>query len=78
MINEAKTDEDCVVFNRTGLVDKIKEVDSVIVAVGTVQQEVGVPGLETMGFPFRFIGDGAVPRKAFDAIHEGFLIGMEI
>jgi 2,4-dienoyl-CoA reductase-like NADH-dependent reductase (Old Yellow Enzyme family)/thioredoxin reductase len=81
MLTEAKAvsvQEDCVVFNRTGVVDKVTGVDSVIVAVGTVQQEVGVPGLEKMGFPFRFIGDCAVPRKAFDAIHEGFLVGMEI
>jgi hypothetical protein len=52
--------------------------DSVILAVAAVQQEVGVPGVEKMGFPFRSISDRAVPRKAFDAIHEGFLVGMEI
>ena len=70
--------EDGVVFNRAGIVDQVRGRDSVIVAVGTAPQEVGIRGLEKMGFPIRRIGDCALPRKAFDAIHEGFAVGMEI
>jgi 2,4-dienoyl-CoA reductase-like NADH-dependent reductase (Old Yellow Enzyme family)/thioredoxin reductase len=70
--------EDGVVFDRAGVVDQVRGRDSVIVAVGTAPQEVGIRGLEEMGFPIRRIGDCALPRKAFDAIHEGFAVGMEI
>ncbi len=81
ILTEAKAisvKEDGVVFNRAGVVDRIKGVDSVIVAIGTSPQEVGMRGLEKMGFPIRRIGDCMVPRKAFEAIHEGFLAGVEI
>ncbi|MFH1756907.1 MAG: FAD-dependent oxidoreductase [Pseudomonadota bacterium] len=70
--------EDGVVFNRAGVVDQVRGVDSVIVAVGTARQQVGIRGLEKMGLPMRWIGDCSVPRKAFEAIHDGFLVGMEI
>lgn len=81
ILTEAKAmlvKEDGVVFNRAGVVDQVRGVDSVVVAVGTARQEVGIPGLEKMGLPMRWIGDCSVPRKAFEAIHEGFLVGMEI
>ncbi|MDH4265817.1 MAG: FAD-dependent oxidoreductase [Deltaproteobacteria bacterium] len=81
ILTEAKAmlvKEDGVVFNRAGVVDQVRGVDSVIVAVGTARQEVGIRGLEKMGLPLRWIGDCSVPRKAFEAIHEGFLVGMEI
>lgn len=81
ILTEAKAmsvKEDGVVFNRAGVVDWIRGVDSVIVAVGTAPQEVGIRGLEKMGLAIRWIGDCKVPRKAFDAIHEGFSVGLEI
>jgi len=81
ILTEAKAmsvKDDGVVFNRAGVVDQVRGVDSVIVAVGTARQEVGIRGLEKMGLPMRWIGDCSVPRKAFEAIHEGFLVGMEI
>ncbi len=81
ILTEAKAmlvKEGGVVFNRAGLVNRIEGVDSVIVAVGTAPQEVGIPGLEKMGAPVRWIGDCKAPRKAFDAIHEGFWVGLEI
>ena len=81
ILTEAKAmsvKEDGLVFNRAGALDWIRGVDSVIVAVGTAPQEVGIRGLEKMGLAIRWIGDGKVPRKAFDAIHEGFSVGLEI
>jgi 2,4-dienoyl-CoA reductase-like NADH-dependent reductase (Old Yellow Enzyme family)/thioredoxin reductase len=81
ILTEAKAmsvKEDGVVFNRAGVVDQVRGVDSVIVAAGTAPQEVGIRGLEKMGLPMRWIGDCTVPRKAFEAIHEGFSVGMEI
>lgn len=69
---------DCVVFARADVLDRIMGIDSVIVAVGTAPQEVRIRGLEGMGSPVRLIGDCLAPRKAFDAFHEGFLVGMEI
>jgi 2,4-dienoyl-CoA reductase-like NADH-dependent reductase (Old Yellow Enzyme family)/thioredoxin reductase len=71
-------EEDGIIFNRAGVVDWIRGVDSIVVAVGTDPQEVGIRGLEKMGMPVRWIGDCKAPRKAFDAIHEGFSVGLEI
>jgi 2,4-dienoyl-CoA reductase-like NADH-dependent reductase (Old Yellow Enzyme family)/thioredoxin reductase len=81
ILTEAKAvsvEGDSLVFIRAGVVEKITGIDSVIVAVGTAPQSVGIRDLEKMGYPVRLIGDCVVPRKAFDAFHEGFLAGMEI
>lgn len=81
ILTEAKAmavEGDCVVFSRAGVLDRIRGIDSVIVAVGTYPQDAGIPGLKELGFPVRFIGDCLVPRKVFDAFHEGFIVGIEI
>lgn len=70
--------DDGVVFDRAGVVDRVLGVDSVVVAVGTAPQDAGIRGLEKMGIPLRRVGDCTVPRKAFEAMHEGFAVGMEI
>jgi 2,4-dienoyl-CoA reductase-like NADH-dependent reductase (Old Yellow Enzyme family)/thioredoxin reductase len=67
-----------VVFDRAGLLGRIKGVDSIILAVGTIQQDAGVPGLGRSRIPVRRIGDASAPRKLFDAIHEGYNLGVEI
>ncbi len=67
-----------VVFNRAGVVDRIKGVDSIVIAVGTAPQEIGSLDLGRSGIPIRWIGDASVPRKLFDAIHEGFNVAIEI
>jgi pyruvate/2-oxoglutarate dehydrogenase complex dihydrolipoamide dehydrogenase (E3) component len=67
-----------VVFNRAGVVDRIKGVDSIVVAVGTAPQEVGNLDLGRSGVPIRWIGDASGPRKLFDAIHEGYNVAIEI
>jgi len=81
ILTEAKAlsvENEDVVFNRAGVVDRIKGVDSIVVAVGTAPQEIGVLDLGRSGIPIRWIGDASVPRKLFDAIHEGFNVGVEI
>jgi 2,4-dienoyl-CoA reductase-like NADH-dependent reductase (Old Yellow Enzyme family)/thioredoxin reductase len=71
-------EEDCVVFNRAGVVDCVRGVDSIIVAVGTVPQEASIQDLEKVGNSVRLIGDCLTPKKLFDAIHGGFMAGIEI
>ena len=81
ILTEAKAlsiENEDVVFNRAGVVDRIKGVDSIVVAVGTASQEVGNLDLGRSGVPIRWIGDASVPRKLFDAIHEGYNVAIEI
>ncbi len=52
--------------------------DSVVLAVG-VEQEAGLlPELEELGLRVETVGDARSPRKALDAIHEGFDLGWEL
>jgi NADPH-dependent 2,4-dienoyl-CoA reductase/sulfur reductase-like enzyme len=67
-----------VVFDRAGLLGRIKGVDSIIIAVGTTAQDAGIQGLGRSRIPVRRIGDASAPRKLFDAIHEGYQVGVEI
>jgi 2,4-dienoyl-CoA reductase-like NADH-dependent reductase (Old Yellow Enzyme family)/thioredoxin reductase len=67
-----------VVFNRAGVVDRIKGVDSIIISVGTAPQQIGGLDLGRSGIPVRWIGDASVPRKLFDAMHEGYNLAIEI
>ena len=67
-----------VVFDRAGLLGRIKGVDSIIIAVGTTPQDAGNQGLGRSRIPVRRIGDASVPRKLFDAVHEGYQVGVEI
>ncbi len=71
-------DQGDVVFDRAGLLGRIKGVDSIIIAVGTTPQDAGIQGLGRSRIPVRRIGDAASPRKLFDAIHEGYQVGIEI
>jgi 2,4-dienoyl-CoA reductase-like NADH-dependent reductase (Old Yellow Enzyme family)/thioredoxin reductase len=67
-----------VVYNRAGVVDRMKGVDSVVIAVGTAPQEIGNLDLGRSGIPIRWVGDASVPRKLFDAIHEAYNLAVEI
>jgi 2,4-dienoyl-CoA reductase-like NADH-dependent reductase (Old Yellow Enzyme family)/thioredoxin reductase len=67
-----------VVFDRAGLLERIKGVDSIIIAVGTTAQDAGIQGLGRSRIPVRRIGDASAPRKLFDAVHEGYQAGIEI
>jgi 2,4-dienoyl-CoA reductase-like NADH-dependent reductase (Old Yellow Enzyme family)/thioredoxin reductase len=71
-------EEGNVVFDRAGLLGRIKGVDSIIIAVGTTPQDAGNRALGRLRIPVRRIGDASVPRKLFDAIQEGYQVGVEI
>jgi 2,4-dienoyl-CoA reductase-like NADH-dependent reductase (Old Yellow Enzyme family)/thioredoxin reductase len=67
-----------VVFERAGLRERFRGADSIVIAVGTVSQDQGIPRLGKARIPVRRIGDASVPRKLFDAVQEGFNMGVEI
>jgi NADPH-dependent 2,4-dienoyl-CoA reductase/sulfur reductase-like enzyme len=67
-----------LIFERAGLMEKIKGMDSIIIAVGTIAQDAGIQGLGRSRIPVRRIGDASAPRKLFDAVHEGYQVGVEI
>jgi NADPH-dependent 2,4-dienoyl-CoA reductase/sulfur reductase-like enzyme len=67
-----------VVFNRAGLMETIRGMDSIVIAVGTASQDAGIQALRRSRIPVRRIGDAAAPRKLFDAVHEGYQAGIEI
>ena len=81
ILTEAKAlsvEQGNVVFNRGGVLDRIIGVDSIVIAVGIAPQEIGSLDLERLAIPIRRVGDASVPRKLFDAIHEGFNVAIEI
>ncbi len=67
-----------VVFERAGLRERFRGADSIVIAVGTAPQEEGIAGLGRSRIPVRRIGDALVPRKIFDAVHEGYQAGIEM
>jgi 2,4-dienoyl-CoA reductase-like NADH-dependent reductase (Old Yellow Enzyme family)/thioredoxin reductase len=67
-----------VVFERAGLRERFRGADSILIAVGTASQDEGIPGLGKSRIPVRRIGDASAPQRLFDAVHEGFNIGIEI
>jgi pyruvate/2-oxoglutarate dehydrogenase complex dihydrolipoamide dehydrogenase (E3) component len=67
-----------VVFNRAGLMETIGGMDSIVIAVGTASQDAGIQALRRSRIPVRRIGDSSAPRKLFDAVHEGYQVGIEI
>jgi 2,4-dienoyl-CoA reductase (NADPH2) len=52
--------------------------DTIVLAAGTRANDELEPALRGMSVEFHKIGDCAIPRKAIDAIHEGFKIGIRI
>jgi 2,4-dienoyl-CoA reductase-like NADH-dependent reductase (Old Yellow Enzyme family)/thioredoxin reductase len=67
-----------VVFERAGLRERFRGADSIVIAVGTVSRDQGIPRLGKARIPVRRIGDASAPRKLFDAVQEGFNTGIEI
>ena len=66
-----------VVVERAGK-QEFMPCDTVVLAVGTVPVNSLKGTLEPMGMEVRLIGDAKKPRKAFDAIREGFYTAREI
>ncbi len=71
-------DESGIVFERGGLLNRLADVDTIIIAIGAISEEPAIEASKDSGVPVRMVGDCLRPRKAFDAINEGFLTGMEI
>lgn len=67
-----------VIFDRSGVTERIKGVDQVVLAMGAQHQEFSIGKAFAIGSKAFFIGDCMKPRKAFDAIQEGFEVGYQI
>jgi 2,4-dienoyl-CoA reductase-like NADH-dependent reductase (Old Yellow Enzyme family)/thioredoxin reductase len=65
-------------FEREGLKERLKEFDNVVLALGTVPENTLAKKLSTIKVPIFSIGDCVSPRKAVEAIREGFDLGREI
>ncbi len=65
-------------FERAGVKEKIKEFDHAVLAVGAVSENALAAELGKSRTPVYSIGDCASPRKAIEAIREGFDLALEI
>ena len=66
------------VIVKTG--DKIQEIkaDNVIIATGVKKDREFADKLKESGFQIRIIGDAKKPRKALDAINDGYKAGLRV
>lgn len=67
-----------VIFERGGLKEKMKGFDQVILAVGTVCERTLVDETGKSDVPVFCVGDCVSPRRALEAIREGFDLALEI
>jgi pyruvate/2-oxoglutarate dehydrogenase complex dihydrolipoamide dehydrogenase (E3) component len=67
-----------LIVERAGLREKIQGADSIIIAVGTMPQDEGLPGTGRSRIPVRRIGDTSAPRRLIDAVQEGYNLGVDI
>jgi len=58
--------------------EKLIEGDTVVLAVGVRSENALYEKLKNRIGELHLIGDAKSPRKAYDAIHEGFRVGMGI
>lgn len=65
-------------YERAGLKEKIEEFDHVVLAVGTVPERSLLDEVGDVNIPAFSIGDCVSPRRALEAIREGFDIASEI
>jgi 2,4-dienoyl-CoA reductase (NADPH2) len=65
-------------IGRDGREEKIGPFDTVILAVGVEPCNDLRPKLEGKAFQLITIGDALSPRKALEAIREGYLAGLEV
>ncbi len=64
-------------FERAGLKQKIKDFDHVVLALGTVSERTLLEEIGEVDVPVFSIGDCVSPRKAIEAIREGFDLALE-
>ncbi|MGQ9497439.1 MAG: oxidoreductase [Desulfotomaculales bacterium] len=70
---------DGVLVEREGRVEKLGDIDNVVIAVGATPNLEFVRSLgETGGTAFYTVGDCAKPRRIIDAIHEAFRVASQI
>ena len=64
-------------IEQNGRIQQI-EADTVVVAAGSVPDNLLEPVLEKMGVPYRVIGDAKKVATAFEAVQQGYKAGLEI
>jgi NADPH-dependent 2,4-dienoyl-CoA reductase/sulfur reductase-like enzyme len=67
-----------ITFERLGLKQKIRDFDHVVLALGTLPERALLEKLGKVDVPVCSIGDCVSPRKAIEAIREGFDLALEI
>jgi 2,4-dienoyl-CoA reductase-like NADH-dependent reductase (Old Yellow Enzyme family)/thioredoxin reductase len=67
-----------ITFERHGLKQKIKDFDHAVLALGTLPERTLLEQLGEVDVPVFTIGDCVSPRKAIEAIREGFDLALEI
>jgi 2,4-dienoyl-CoA reductase-like NADH-dependent reductase (Old Yellow Enzyme family)/thioredoxin reductase len=67
-----------VIFERAGLIEKIEDVDEVVMACGTVSDRKLLDELSQNNIKTYAIGDCVSPRRAIEAIREGFDVAIKI
>jgi NADPH-dependent 2,4-dienoyl-CoA reductase/sulfur reductase-like enzyme len=67
-----------ITFERLGLKQKIKDFDHAVLALGTLPERSLLEELGEVDVPVFSIGDCLNPRKAIEAIREGFDLALEI
>jgi len=67
-----------IIFERLGLKQKIRDFDHVVLALGTLPERILLEELGKVDVPVFSIGDCVNPRKAIEAIREGFDLALEI
>ena len=65
-------------LERAGLKEKIKDFDHVVLALGTVSESSLLKKMGKVNIPVFSVGDCVRPRKAMEAIREGFELALEI
>ena len=74
----AKIEKGSIFYSSDENMEEIKEVDFVILAVGSRSEKSLDKSLAEKGVPNEVIGDAAKPRTLHDAIHEGFKVSQRI
>lgn len=67
-----------ITFERHGLKQKITDFDHVVLALGTLPERALLEEIGEVDIPVFSIGDCVSPRKAIEAIREGFDLALEI
>jgi 2,4-dienoyl-CoA reductase-like NADH-dependent reductase (Old Yellow Enzyme family)/thioredoxin reductase len=67
-----------IIYESMGLTQKIKGFDHVVLAVGTVPDRALLEEVGDLGVPVFSVGDCVSPRRAIEAIREGFEAALDI